>query len=447
MKQSYHKPSIVKVGNPLYTKHGSSSQTYPFIRNDIDGINIEELIKTYGSPLFVFSERTIRHKYRAAFHAVQSHYPNTTFGWSYKTNYLNAICKIFHEEGAIAEVVSQFEYEKARKLGVPGNQIIYNGPYKPIDSLELAVSEGAQIHADHFQEIEDLESIGKKLNRKVTLGIRINLNTGTYPIWSRFGFNLESGQAWAAVRRIMHSPYLKLGGIHCHIGTFILDASAYARAAQHLSHFIRQIESTLGYPIEFLDLGGGFPSLSHLKGVYQPPEIAVPQVQTYAEILGKELEWLTLRNPMPKLYLELGRHLIDEAGFLLTSVVADKLLPDGRRSYILDAGVNLLYTSTWYKYKIELASKGSQEVSGIMEPSILNGPLCMNIDIVDEAILLPRLSRFQRLILSPVGAYNLTQWMQFIQYRPAVILIEGTGKAKIIRKAETLGDITALEME
>jgi len=63
---------------------------------------------------------------------------------------------------------------------------------------------------------------------------------------------------------------------------------------------------------------------------------------------------------MPKLIMELGRHLVDEAGFLITSVVADKLLPDGRRSYVLDAGVNLLYTSTWYKYKIEL-EKNLQE--------------------------------------------------------------------------------------
>jgi diaminopimelate decarboxylase len=134
---------------------------------------------------------------------------------------------------------------------------------------------------------------------------------------------------------------------------------------------------------------------------------------------------------------------VDEAGYLITQVVSDKLMSDGRRSYVLDAGVNLLYTSTWYKFKIEL----DQEVKGILEPSILNGPLCMNIDVVEEATLLPRLKRYQRVILSPVGAYNITQSMQFIQYRPAVVLIREDQSVQILRRAETLEDINRMEKE
>jgi diaminopimelate decarboxylase len=208
-----------------------------------------------------------------------------------------------------------------------------------------------------------------------------------------------------------------------------------------VSIFIKEIEEIIQYKIEFLDLGGGFASLSHLKGIYQPPEIVVPDVEAYAEAIGKELKWLNARQNPPKLYLELGRHLVDEAGYLITQVVCDKLLPDGRRSYVLDAGVNLLYTSSWYKYKIEI----DQEVKGVMEASILNGPLCMNIDIVDEAILLPRLSRYQNMILSPVGAYNVTQWMQFIQYRPAVVMIKEDKSIKLLRRAENLDDLNRFE--
>lgn len=442
MSSEYTKPSIVRIGNPLYAKHGSSAQSYHHIRESIEGVKVSELVEKYGSPLFVFSERSLRLKYQQAYKAMQKHYPNVVFGWSYKTNYLNGICKIFHSEGAIAEVVSQFEYEKARKLGIPGNQIIFNGPHKPLPILRVALSEGAQVHMDHFQEIEDAEQIGQELGKQLTVGIRINLDVGIYPMWSRFGFNLESGQAWAAIRRIIASPHLRFGGVHCHIGTFILDPSAYSRAAQKVSKLIRETESLAGYNIEFVDLGGGFPSLSHLKGIYQPPEVTVPPVETYAEMIGKELQWLAVRSPAPRLCLELGRHLVDEAGFLITQVVAEKGLPDGRRAYVLDAGVNLLYTSTWYKFKIEL----DREVQGMMEPSILNGPLCMNIDIVDEAVLLPRLPRFQNLILSPVGAYNVTQSMQFIEYRPNIVLIgREEQKITLLRRAESLDDINRLE--
>jgi diaminopimelate decarboxylase len=443
MSNAYVKPSIVKVGNPLYAKHGSSKQAYQQIRKDIDGVIISDLVNKYGSPLFVFSEEVLRKKYRQALSAMKKHYPDVTFGWSYKTNYLNGICKIFHEEGAIAEVVSHFEYEKARALGIPGNKIIFNGPYKNMASLKQAINEGAQIHVDNFHEIDDIEKIAKEMNKVVKVGIRLNLNCGIYPIWSRFGFNLEIGQAKAAVERIKKSANLGLSGVHTHIGTFILEPNAYSEAVKKLSVFIKEIEDILNYKIEFLDLGGGFASLNHLKGIYQPPEIVVPDVEQYAEAIGKELKWLTARKNPPKLYMELGRHLVDEAGFLITQVVCDKLLPDGRRSYVLDAGVNLLYTSTWYKYKIEL----DQEVKGIMEASILNGPLCMNIDIVDEAILLPRLNRYQNLILSPVGAYNVTQWMQFIQYRPAVVMIKLDKTIKVLRRAENLEDINRMESD
>ncbi len=437
----YSKPSIVKISNPLYTKHGSGAQSYHPVRDAIEGVAVDELVKKYGSPLFVFSERILRQKYQEAKSSIESVYPNVQFGWSYKTNYLNAICQVFHDEGAIAEVVSHFEYQKARALGIPGHNIIFNGPYKPEAALEQAISEDAQIHIDHFDEIADIESIAKRLNKKVKVGIRINLNCGIYPVWSRFGFNLESGQAWAAVRRIAQSKDIQLVGLHSHIGTFILDPHAYGRAIDKISQFMRETESLVGYNLEFLDLGGGFPSRSSLKGVYQPPEVVVPPPQVYAEAMANGLKWLTTRKNMPKLIMELGRYLVDEAGFLITSVMADKLLPDGRRSYVLDAGVNLLYTSTWYKFKIEI----EKEPTGISEPSILFGPLCMNIDIVDEAILLPRLERYERLILSPVGAYNVTQWMQFIQYRPAVVMINEKSETRIIRRAETLDDINRME--
>ncbi|HEC85569.1 MAG TPA: diaminopimelate decarboxylase, partial [Thioploca sp.] len=110
-------------------------------------------------------------------------------------------------------------------------------------------------------------------------------------------------------------------------------------------------------------------------------------------------------------------------------------------SYVLDAGVNLLFTATWYKYTIET----DREVQGIGEPALLNGPLCMNIDVVDEGTLLPPLKRGTRLILSPVGAYNVTQWMQFIEYRPAVVLVAETGEAELIREQEDLSDILRRE--
>ena len=105
-----------------------------------------------------------------------------------------------------------------------------------------------------------------------------------------------------------------------------------------------------------------------------------------------------------------------------------------------DSGVNLLFTSFWYKIEIEL----DREVPGMSENSVVYGPLCMNLDVLDEEML-PPLKRGTRLIFSPVGAYNNTQWMQFITYRPNVVLIGENGEVNVIREAEDLSDITLRE--
>ncbi len=442
MKKPYEKPVIQKLKSGLMNKFGESTLSYGRkVRKEIDGVPVEDLVKEFGSPLFVFSERKLRQKFRELREAFTLRYPNVEFSWSYKTNYLDAICAILHDEGETAEVVSEFEYEKARRLGVPGEKIIYNGPYKPYDSLVTAVKEGARINIDHFEEILDLERVADELGVKPKVGIRVNMDTGIHPQWSRFGFNLESGQALDAVKRISSGGKLELCGLHCHIGTFILEPRAYEREVEKLVNLAYRIEDEFGFKIDYIDIGGGFPSKNRLKGIYLPPEVAVPSVDEYAERICSALLKFLRPGDYPKLIIESGRAIVDEAGFLITTVHAAKRLPSGLKAYVLDAGVNILFTAFWYKFNIEV----DREVHGTTEPSVLYGPLCMNIDVVDDLAYLPPLPRGTRLILSPVGAYNVTQWMQFIRYRPAVVLIGQGGEVELIREAEDLSDIVRRE--
>ncbi|OAD21322.1 diaminopimelate decarboxylase [Candidatus Thiomargarita nelsonii] len=308
-------------------------------------------------------------------------------------------------------------------------------------ALKKAAEEGAKIHIDHFDEIDDLEKVAGELGKELSVAIRLNLDSGIHPQWSRFGFNLESGQAMDAVRRIQMGGKLRLNGLHCHIGTFILEPDAYKTQTEKMIRFAYELEETLGVTIEYLDIGGGFPSKNKLKGTYLPPDVSVPPLDTFAEKVSEGLYNALKPGDFPKLYLETGRALIDEAGYLISTVFASKRLPDGRKSYVLDAGVNLLFTATWYKFTIET----DREMQGLGEPALLNGPLCMNIDVVDDGILLPPMKRGTRLILSPVGAYNVTQWMQFIEYRPAVVLVTETGEVELIREREDLSDLLRRE--
>ena len=441
MKTPYEKPVIKKLHGGLMNKFGRSPAYARKVREEIDGAPVSKLVEQYGSPLFVFSERTLRSSFRRMHNAFSTRYPNVVFGWSYKTNYLSAICALMHQQGALAEVVSEMEYKRARALGVPGERIVFNGPHKPLPILEQAATQGAMIHIDHLDEISDLEKVSAKLGRQVRVGVRLNLDAGIYPQWSRFGFNLESGQALEAVKRIVSDRKLTITGLHCHLGTFILDPAAYSKAATKLAAFAYALQDGFHLSIEYLDLGGGFPSRSRLKGTYLPADIGVPSVETYAEQLTEALSRSLRPGDFPKLILESGRALVDEAGYLITTVVAAKRLPDGTRAYVADAGVNLLPTSYWYNFNIEL----DREVSGINEHSVLYGPLCMNIDVLSDAALLPPLTRGTRLILSPVGAYNNTQWTQFIAYRPNVLLLGEHGEVDVIREAEELEDLDRRE--
>jgi len=441
MKKVYEKPVINKITVGLANKVGGKAYLSRRIRTDIDGVPIDKLVEKYGSPLFVFSERKLRNNFRRFKQAFESRYPNVEFTWSYKTNYLKAICAILHQEGETAEVVSEFEYEKARRLGIPGNQIVFNGPYKPKEALRTAILEGARINADTFEEISDIEEIAKELGQKVKIGIRINMDTGIQPQWSRFGFNLESGQAEDAVKRIAASEWLELNGLHCHMGTFILEPKAYGNEVRKMVNFAYLVEDNYGYKIEYIDIGGGFPSKNRLKGVYLPPEVAVPDIEEYAEEITNALYESLRPGDFPKLIIEAGRAIVDEAGYCITTVYAAKRLPNGLKGYVLDAGVNILFTAFWYNFKVEI----DRAVHGAPEPSVLYGPLCMNIDVINDLEYLPPLPRGTRLILSPVGAYNVTQWMQFIRYRPNVVLIDTEGKVHLIREAENIEDIERRE--
>ncbi|MGO9171568.1 MAG: hypothetical protein ACLP7P_06345 [Rhodomicrobium sp.] len=427
----------------------------------IDGVSVDELVERFGSPLFVFSERTLRETARRAARAFQAVYPKTTFAWSYKTNYLGAICNILHEEGWIAEVVSEFEYQKAEKMGIAGPEIIFNGPHKSRSSLQHALSRGSLVQIDNWDELGIIEDVAVELKQPVNVGIRIWMDTGLAPVWSKFGFALANGEAARAALRIIANPNLVLHTLHCHIGTYILRPDAYAVAAGRLMALRELICGETGHLVPCINLGGGFPSNSLLHGMCGPAESVVPPIEEYATSIARLLNSVP-RHQRPELRLESGRHMVDESGYLITSVVAVKggdhktrndlsavdakasliLGQHARGGYIVDAGVNLLYTSTWYAIGVTPA-RASNMVPNTVR---LYGCLCMNIDVIRESIELPPLEIGEKLVLHPVGAYNVTQWMQFIAYRPAAVLIGLDRNVDIIRKREDLTDVDRCEI-
>jgi len=440
-KLQYERPVITRLNTGVTNKFGTKTEYAPVTH--IDGNAVKDLISNHGSPLFVISEKTIRETYRAAKRAFTTRYPKVQFAWSYKTNYINAVCNIFHQEGSWGEVVSGFEYKKALQNNVPGTKIIFNGPDKTVEDLTSAIQNDSLIHIDHLDELYLIKELAIELKKRPRVAIRVNMDTGVYPIWDRFGFNYENGQAWDAINKIMLNDAMDLVGLHTHIGTFMLSPNAYGVAASKLSELALAIKTKFKKQIQYLDLGGGFASKNTLKGSYLQGADSVPTFDQYAEAISTAiLNAGFVENELPLLILESGRSLIDSAGYLLGSVISNKRLSDGRRATIMDFGVNVLFTSFWYDHKISPA----QDFSQYTEDAVLYGPLCMNIDVIRENITLPPLKRDDHVVVHSVGAYNMTQWMQFIALRPAVVMIDMDEKAHVIRKRETLGSIESEEV-
>ncbi len=439
-KIRYERPVIKKLESNMPNKFGSRTEYAPMTH--IDGVAVKELITNFGSPLFVISEKTIRSTVAKAKKAFETRYPKVQFAWSYKTNYLNAICSIFHQEGSWAEVVSGFEYDKAISLGVDGKKIIFNGPEKTDEDLTKAIKNDSLIHIDHLDEFYTIVSLTEKLKKKPRVAIRVNMDTGVYPMWDRFGFNYENGQAWDAINKIIHSGKMELVGLHCHIGTFMLAPSAYGVAATKLAELAMSVKTKFDQEISYIDLGGGFASKNTLKGSYLPGNDTNPTIDDFAEAISTALLNANFKkDKLPLLILETGRALIDEAGYLVGTIISNKRSSAGRRTTIVDIGVNILFTSFWYDHKITPA----QPFTHYSEDTCVYGPLCMNIDVIRESVNLPLLNRGEHIVVHTVGAYNMTQWMQFISLRPRIVLIDLDEKCHVIREKETLDTITSLE--
>lgn len=436
MKKKYHRPVIRQLSLKSTNKHGARTEYKA--KTHVDHVAVKDLIQEYGSPLFVISESEIQEKYEEATEAFEQRYPKVQFAWSYKTNYLNAVCNVFHKLGSWAEVVSGFEYDKAIANGVPPEKIIFNGPDKSRSDLEKAVKNDSLIHIDHFEELYLLEEIAGKQAVKPRVAVRVNMDVGVYPLWDRFGFNYENGQAWEAIKKICSKELLNLVGLHTHIGTFMLSAEPYGIATSKVCSLAHRIKSTFKKNLKYIDMGGGFASNNTLKGSFLQGGDSVPTMEDYAEAICEGLlEAGFEKGELPYLYLETGRALIDDAGYLLGSVIANKRLANGRRATVVDFGVNVMFTSFWFNHKVSPAQKFGKH----LEDTTLYGPLCMNIDVVREQIMLPSLNVGDNVVVHNMGAYNITQSMQFIALRPAIVLIDKEGESHLIRKREKVEDI------
>src|SRR3989338_6082360 len=170
------------------------------VKNTIDGVNVFDLKKEFGTPMFVVSKRALKTKISEFIGMLKRIYPNSKIAFSMKTNNLSSLNKFFKNNGLWAETVSAYECWLAKKLGFKKNEIILNGPSKSYDLLRQAITDSALIHIDNFSELAAIIKLTNKLKKRIRVGIRLNPDVPGHQ--SRFGFSLKNGDAWKACQEI-----------------------------------------------------------------------------------------------------------------------------------------------------------------------------------------------------------------------------------------------------
>ncbi len=410
----------------------------------IEDVSAMELVREYGTPLFVISEKQIRQNYNRMRRAF-SGYPKCLIAYSYKTNYLPAVCNVLHKEGAGAEVVSAFELHLARKLGVSSSKIIFNGPGKSDRELEMIVDDDiALVNADSMDELERIDRIAEAKGEIVNVGIRVKPEVRNYFVWSKFGMDIATGQAFKAYRRASELKNLNVVGMHAHIGTQICNTRPYTESIRQMVKLMSRINAELGIEFKYFDIGGGFgvPGFTPLF----PTEAKVENpatIEEFGESISKTL--LTCvsdyKLPEPTLVLEPGRIIITDPVLILTMVEGTKVIGGSTKTVVVDAGVNLLMFAPYYYHRIvPVVNTGSAK-----EAVDVYGPLCMQMDVLGVNRKLPVLKRGDFLAILDAGAYSISLSQQFIRPRPPVVMVTGRRK-RLVRRGETFEDILRLDI-
>src|SRR5579871_1799766 len=298
---------------------------------EIGGCDTVALAQEFGTPLYVVDEAAIRANCRAYVAAFAAHYPKNEIYYASKAFLTMALARVIAEEGLCMDVASLGELYVALQAGFPPDRLALHGNNKSRAELEAAVDARIKhIMVDNFFELELLGEVLRERRAEIDVLVRTapGVDPKTHKLIrtgqadTKFGFNIADGSALAAVKCTLKTPGMRFRGIHCHIGSQLLEAETHEQAAEILARLIQTIVAETGAPVERLNIGGGL-------GVRYLSHHEPPSYEAFAERITTALKTI-LDNaglPYPVLEQEPGRALVGEAGTTLYTIGAIKTVP------------------------------------------------------------------------------------------------------------------------
>ncbi len=411
---------------------------------EIGGCDLVNLAETYGTPLYVIDEKTLRSickDYKKAFEK----YPNTRMMYASKALCTSGISRILDEEGFGFDTVSGGEIYTVYKAGVNMNHVLFNGSNKSYDEISLALDLGVgRFSADNFFELALLNEIAQSKEKTADILLRITpgiechtheyIQTGHLD--SKFGFDLT--QVDEAIELIQNEyKNLKLHGLHAHIGSQIFETSIYPDEIEIMASEIARIEKNFDLKLNEINIGGGL-------GVKYTDSDVPPSTYEIAELIISKLNEVIKKYKIepPTVFLEPGRSIISTSGVTLYTVGSSKQVPHGTKYVAIDGGMADNPRPSMYlaQYFAQVANKKETDET---EKVTIAGRYCESGDILIKDINLPKLDEGDILCVYNTGAYNYSMASNYNRVqKPAMVLVNDS-ESEIIIKRETLDDLIA----
>ncbi len=401
----------------------------------IEDVDCVALAQQQGTPLYVTSESRMRENIRAYHRA----FPDADKYFAVKANGNLTLLRIAAQEGMGADVFSAGELTVVHMAGIPRDMILYNGNSKSEKDHEMAILAGVRMSVDSREELEHLARTAQKMGREAEILFRVNpdVSPKTHPKIatglrsSKFGIPAE--QVAETYRRAMDLVGVKPVGLHCHIGSQILDTAPFAEAAGKMMDIASAVVAA-GGEVQRIDLGGGL-------GIQYHPDMPAPTpADLAAAILPIFQERCRDLGILPKLILEPGRSIVADTTVMLTRVNVVK------RAHVnfvaVDAGFNVLARPMLYDsyHHVVVASRADAPEK---ETYTVVGPICETGDVLAKDRRLPALERGDVLAFLDAGAYGFSMASQYNgQPRPAEVLVSGD-RAEVTRRAEDASALLA----
>lgn len=413
----------------------------------IGGIDVLDLVKEYGSPLYVMDEELIRQNCRAYCDAFREHYPDAAVAYASKAFLCTAMAALLEQEGMSLDVVSGGEIATALKAGFPMERTYFHGNNKTVEEIQLALSAGVgRFVVDSVQELELLNHLAGEVGKTPRIYLRLTpgvsahthhyISTGQLD--SKFGIPIAMGMAMDAVRQALSLPHVELMGFHCHIGSQIFDLEGYKVAAEIMVKFLAEVREETGFTAAELNLGGGL-------GVRYTDADAPRTPEDLVRILSAAVrEACAAHNfPLPRLVVEPGRSIVGEAGTTLYTIGTIKEIP-GIRTYIsVDGGMGDNIRPALYQaeYECVVANRVDSPAEKVVN---VVGRYCESGDqlIVDAKVAVD-VAPGDVLAIFTTGAYGYSMASHYNRYpKPAVVFV-ADGQADLVVRRETFEEMAS----